>query len=228
MDERERLKVVLSAMSETKAEEVVVFDMLNRSPITDFVVLCNGRSQGHVRGIAEKVQEAMRNAGSRANTIEGLQEGSWVLMDFDVVLAHVFHPETRAYYDLDTLLDEYPRVDPESGKTEPRPEAGTTAKAASKTTKKTAPPKRVQMKTTAKGATKTAVKTGAKAGAKSVSKSSGKLVGRAAVKANAKTASKITSKTAKKPAAKSSPKPSAKSTAKPAGRTVATAKKSRG
>ena len=40
--------------------------------------------------------------------MEGQQEGSWILMDYDVLLVHVFHPESRAYYDLDELLQSFP------------------------------------------------------------------------------------------------------------------------
>jgi ribosome-associated protein len=40
--------------------------------------------------------------------VEGYQEGSWVLMDYGIVIVHIFHPETREYYDLDSLLNTYP------------------------------------------------------------------------------------------------------------------------
>jgi ribosome-associated protein len=108
MEERERVEVAIAAARQTKAEEMLLFDMDNRSSITDFVLLCSGRSQAHVRGICERIEEAMRKAGYRCTTMEGLQEGSWVLMDYDVLLVHVFHPDTRAYYDLEGLLQDYP------------------------------------------------------------------------------------------------------------------------
>ena len=108
MKEQERVEKALHAIGETKAEDVVLFDMENRSPITDFVLICTGRSQAHVRGIADRIEEAFRLAGVRPSSVEGLQEGSWVLMDYGVLLVHVFHPETRAYYDLEGLLQNFP------------------------------------------------------------------------------------------------------------------------
>ena len=108
MEEKARVEVALTAIGETKGEEVVLFDMDNRSSITDYVLICSGRSQAHVRGIADRVEEAMKKVGLRYSSREGYQEGSWVLMDFDVLLVHVFHPETRVYYDLEGLLKDFP------------------------------------------------------------------------------------------------------------------------
>ena len=108
MEERQRIEQVIAAAQETKAEDVLLFDMDNRSSITDYVVVCSGRSQAHVRGISDRIEEAMRQAGHRCSSMEGYQEGSWVLLDFDVVLVHVFHPDTRAYYDLEGLLKDFP------------------------------------------------------------------------------------------------------------------------
>lgn len=105
-----RVQRIVAAAQDTKAEDIVVFDMERRSPITDYVLICSGRSQAHVRGIAERIASALREAGIRASSQEGEQEGSWVLLDYDVALVHVFHPETRGYYDLESLLAGYPSV----------------------------------------------------------------------------------------------------------------------
>jgi ribosome-associated protein len=103
-----RVEQIVAAARDTKAEDILVFDMERRSPITDFVLVCSGRSQAHVRGIAERIAAGLREAGVRCSSLEGEQEGSWVLLDYDVVIVHVFHPETRSYYDLESLLSGYP------------------------------------------------------------------------------------------------------------------------
>jgi ribosome-associated protein len=105
-----RVKQIVAAAQDTKAEDIVVFDMEGRSAITDYVVICSGRSQGHVRGISERIETGLRERGMRFSSVEGQQEGSWVLMDYHVVIVHVFHPETRAYYDLDSLLAAHPSL----------------------------------------------------------------------------------------------------------------------
>ena len=108
MKEKERAEKALYAIQETKGEDILLFDMENRSSITDYVLICTGRSQAHVRGIADRIEQAFRLDGVRPLTVEGHQEGSWILMDYDVLLVHVFHPETRAFYDLEELLESFP------------------------------------------------------------------------------------------------------------------------
>jgi ribosome-associated protein len=106
--ERERAEQIVAAALGTKAADILVYDMEQRSAITDYVVICSGRSQAHVRGIAEKIDAALSAQGVRYSSIEGFQEGSWVLLDYDLVIVHIFHPETRGFYDLESLLASYP------------------------------------------------------------------------------------------------------------------------
>ena len=108
MQDRECIERVVAAAQETKAEDILLFDMENRSAITDYVMICSGRSQAHVRGISDRIEEGLREAGVRCSSIEGHQEGSWVLMDYGLLIVHIFHPETRVYYDLEELLKGYP------------------------------------------------------------------------------------------------------------------------
>lgn len=114
-----RIEAILAAAEETRAEEILLFDMENRSTISDFVVICSGRSQAHVRGIADKIEESLRTMGVRCSSTEGYQEGSWVLLDYGLVIVHIFHPETRAYYDLEELLKTFPSQRRESEEPSP-------------------------------------------------------------------------------------------------------------
>ncbi|MBI3993254.1 MAG: ribosome silencing factor [Candidatus Lambdaproteobacteria bacterium] len=108
MQERAIAERIVRAAQETKAEDILLYDMQQRSAITDFIVICSGRSQAHVRGVADNIDLKLKKAGVRSLSVEGHTEGSWVLLDLDVVIVHVFHPETRAYYDLESLLEGYP------------------------------------------------------------------------------------------------------------------------
>jgi ribosome-associated protein len=109
LPERERVDRILQAAQDTKALDIVLYDMEQRSSITDYVMICSGRSQAHVRGIAEKIGTTLRHVGVHCQSMEGYQEGSWVLLDYDVAIVHVFHPETRTYYDLESLLAGFPK-----------------------------------------------------------------------------------------------------------------------
>ena len=106
--DKEQVARIIDTAQATRAEEIVVYDMQNRSAITDYVLICSGRSQAHVRGISDRIEASLREQGTRCSSVEGYQEGSWVLLDYGIVIVHIFHPETREYYDLDTLLESYP------------------------------------------------------------------------------------------------------------------------
>jgi ribosome-associated protein len=76
----------------------------------DFFVIASGTSDTHVRGIADLVQERMQQAGSRTHHVEGLGAGRWVLLDYIDVVVHLFHPEARAFYQLERLWGDAPEL----------------------------------------------------------------------------------------------------------------------
>lgn len=80
--------------------------------ITEYFVITSGTNTRQVKTIAEEIEEVLKvhaEVGPRA--IEGLSDASWVLLDYGVIVVHVFLDETREYYDLDRLWSDAPRVD---------------------------------------------------------------------------------------------------------------------
>ena len=72
----------------------------------------SGTSDAHVRGIAQSVLDRMTAAGFKAHHVEGLAQGRWVLLDFVDIVVHLFHPETRAFYQLERLWQDAPALRP--------------------------------------------------------------------------------------------------------------------
>ena len=103
MEEKEKAQALIQAAQAVKAEEIVLFDMQGQSSFTDYILICQGRSQGHVKGIADRIKETLNESTVKPLSIEGYSEGSWVLMDYDEVIVHIFHPETRTYYNLEEI-----------------------------------------------------------------------------------------------------------------------------
>ncbi len=65
-----------------------------------------------MKTIAEEVETALKASGSAGpRSVEGLDDATWVLMDFGDVIVHVFQAETREYYDLDRLWADAPVVE---------------------------------------------------------------------------------------------------------------------
>ena len=98
------------AAAEKNAHDVVVLDVRDLIVITDYFVIASGTSDRQVRTIAEEIENALRPHGSKPVRREGEREGSWVLLDFVDVVAHVFLDQQRAFYNLERLWSDAPNV----------------------------------------------------------------------------------------------------------------------
>lgn len=80
--------------------------------IVEYFVITSAPNGPQVRAIAEEIEEQAKLAGSGSPIrIEGLGDATWVLVDYGDVVVHVFLDETRAYYDLERLWGDVPRLD---------------------------------------------------------------------------------------------------------------------
>ncbi len=102
--------LVVGAADDLKARDLVALDLRGLTDATDCFVIASGTSDAHVRGIAQAVLERLEGAGVRAHHVEGLPVGRWVLLDFVDVVVHLFHPEARAFYQLERLWTDAPRL----------------------------------------------------------------------------------------------------------------------
>lgn len=78
--------------------------------IADYFVLCDGQSARQLGAITDAMVEALKELGERPLRIEGTPDSGWVLLDYGAVIAHVFSPELRAYYALESLWKDAPTV----------------------------------------------------------------------------------------------------------------------
>lgn len=95
-------KLVDFALSK-KAEDVMLLDLRKITAMTDFFVICTGRSNTQVKAIADAVIDGAKKEKLGVYHVEGLEGLTWVLIDLVDVVVHVFKPETRQYYQLERL-----------------------------------------------------------------------------------------------------------------------------
>ncbi len=95
---------------DNKGERIVVLDMSGTSPVADFFIIANGRSTRHVQGMADRMKKELGRMGIKCRSTEGEKEGKWILMDFNDVVVHLFYGPVRAFYDLEGLWAEAPRL----------------------------------------------------------------------------------------------------------------------
>ncbi|MAM57439.1 MAG: ribosome silencing factor [Salinicola sp.] len=100
--------LVVEALEELKARDVVELDVAELTSVTDVMVVASGTSSRHVSALADNVIEKAKEAGLRPLGVEGQQSGEWVLVDLGDVIAHVMMPETRQLYDLERLWADLP------------------------------------------------------------------------------------------------------------------------
>jgi len=86
-----------------KAQDVVLLDLRKLTSMADFFVICSAESDTQVRAIADNIRDGAERAGERVWHDEGQGESTWVLLDFVDVVVHVFHKETRSFYNLEKL-----------------------------------------------------------------------------------------------------------------------------
>lgn len=86
-----------------KAADLLILDLSKLTSFTDYFVVCTGYSDRQVCAIADEVIKKMKTAGIVPLGIEGYDQGHWVLIDFGSVVVHVFHPESRAFYEIEKM-----------------------------------------------------------------------------------------------------------------------------
>ena len=95
---------IVEIASDRKAEDIVMLDITKVSIIADYFVICSGTGDRHVKAIAREIDDKLRDdEGIKPLNVEGITEGTWVLMDYGSVLVHIFAPATREFYRLEQL-----------------------------------------------------------------------------------------------------------------------------
>ena len=98
------------AALDRKAVDLVVLDVQGLSGVTDYFLVCSGRSTTHLKSITDAIREELKEDGVRPLHVEGATESGWVLLDYGDVLMHVFLEDTRAYYALERLWGDAPSI----------------------------------------------------------------------------------------------------------------------
>ncbi len=107
----EECLVAARAADDKLGEETVVLSMGEMLLVTDAFVITSGRNTRQVKAIVDEVEKQVKlSSGRSPERVEGLDDATWVLMDYADFLVHVFLDETRGYYDLEHLWSDAPRV----------------------------------------------------------------------------------------------------------------------
>ena len=111
MNSRELAVVAAEAAGDKKADDIIAINVAELLVVTDYFVIATGNTNIQVRAIAGEIEDQLRErAGVKPSGREGESEAKWVLLDYGDIVVHVFQPEERAFYRLEKLWGDAPRL----------------------------------------------------------------------------------------------------------------------
>ncbi|MEK5332141.1 MULTISPECIES: ribosome silencing factor [unclassified Lysinibacillus] len=105
------LQAAYKAIDDKHGEDIVVLNMQGISLLADYFIIAHGNSDRQVQAIARELQDVAVKEGHEIRRVEGFDGARWILVDLGDVVAHVFHKDERAYYNLERLWGDAPQLD---------------------------------------------------------------------------------------------------------------------
>lgn len=113
MDSREMARIAVRALEDKKGEDIRIIDISRVSVIADYFIIANGTNTNQVQALVDSVQEELFKAGIEAKQVEGYSSASWILLDFNDIIVHVFSQEDRLFYDLERIWRDGQLISPD-------------------------------------------------------------------------------------------------------------------
>ena len=104
-------KNIIEACLDTKGNNLVALDVSEIFDMAEQFIIVSGRSDRQVQGIASRIMSVLAAHGVEPGSIEGFDQGHWILLDYDDVVVHIFFEPVRYHYDLEGLWFRGKRVD---------------------------------------------------------------------------------------------------------------------
>ena len=111
MDTIEKMRFAAGLLDEKQANDIVALNVAGICGIAEGLVIVSAGSVRHAQALADHILAAAKEHGVEYMGMEGYKGGSWILVDLNDVLVHIFHPDTRQFYNLEGLWSEAEHVD---------------------------------------------------------------------------------------------------------------------
>ena len=99
-------KLVISALEDIKAHDIVAIDVRKLTSMFDWIVVASADSARQTKALARNVRDTLKENGGHIIGTEGEESGDWVLVDAGDIVTHVMQPAVREYYNLEELWSE--------------------------------------------------------------------------------------------------------------------------
>ncbi len=111
MNSDELCNLIIEALDDVKAQNIVKLDVRNMTAVTDYMIIASGTSTRHVQALVDNVAKKTTAAGHKPIGVEGEEGSEWVLLDLQDALVHVMLPKVREFYNLEKLWSLGPASD---------------------------------------------------------------------------------------------------------------------
>lgn len=106
----ELVRNVIEIAEDKKAHNVVALDVRGLTILTDYFVIASADNETAIRSLSNAIIEGLRQMGLKKPWhVEGASAGGWIVLDYADAVVHIFHDETRMFYDLEGLWGDAPR-----------------------------------------------------------------------------------------------------------------------
>lgn len=105
----ELLNIVCNTLDEKQAEDIVTIDMRSVNPYSDYYVVCTAKNVRHATSLCDFCKEEAEKNGYMVRLTEGDRESTWILLDLNEVVVHIFTSEARDFYRLERLWADLPQ-----------------------------------------------------------------------------------------------------------------------
>ena len=114
MNSKEMMSAAVFALQDKKAEDIRVIDISGISVIADYFVMASASNKNQLAAMQDAVDEAMYKEGVHAKSVEGNRNSTWILLDYEDVVVHLFSKEDRLFYDLERIWQDGTEIDVDS------------------------------------------------------------------------------------------------------------------
>ncbi len=103
MNSREMAKLVCNALDNKKAIDIKAIDISNVSVLADYFIVASAANQNQLLAMQDEVDRILYENGINAKSIEGNRQSTWILMDYEDIIVHLFSEEDRLFYNLERI-----------------------------------------------------------------------------------------------------------------------------
>jgi ribosome-associated protein len=108
---REKVQSIVHWLEEKKAKDTIALDVAAMNSLTEGVVVASASTIRHAQALADGLMQFFGEQGYELLGMEGYQVGTWILVDGNDVVIHIFQEQARVFYHLEGLWAGSPRLD---------------------------------------------------------------------------------------------------------------------